>query len=203
MIDLYTAGTFNGQRVSIMLEEVGLAYLAHKINLAKGEQQKPAFLRLNPSGRIPVLVDHDSESSNPLVLTQSIAILQYLAEKTQQLLPESLLARAKVYEWMQFHAVDIGSVIFNAFYLQQRCSPKQVQAAELLRERVHELYRYFDMQLADQEFLASGSYSIADITVLPAVMAREKQLADYPNLSRWLQQLKHRPAVQRGMAVPE
>ena len=203
MIDLYTASTFNGQRVSIMLEEVGLAYSVHKIDLAKGEQQKPEFLRLNPSGRIPVLVDHDSGDSGPLVLTQSVAILQYLAEKTQKLLPESLLARAKVYEWMQFHAVDIGSLIFSAFYLQQRCSPKQVQAAELLRERVHELYRYFDKQLADQEFLASGSYSIADITVLPVAMAREKQLADYPNLTRWLQQLKHRPAVQRGLAVPE
>lgn len=203
MIDLYTASTFNGQRVSIMLEETGLIYTAHRIDLMKGEQRQPKFLRLNASGRIPVLVDHDSGADDALVLTQSVAIVQYLAEKTQMLLPELLQDRAKVYEWMHFHAVDIGSVIFSAFYLQQLITPKQEQAAEQLRSRVHELYRHFDQQLGQYEFLAGASYSIADITALPAVISQEKKLTDYPNLSRWLQQLKQRPAVQRGMAVPE
>ena len=203
MIDLYTASTFNGQRVSIMMEETKLMYSAHRVDLAKGEQKRPEFLKLNSSGRIPVLVDHDSGDSNSLVLTQSVAILQYLAEKTGQLLPESQLARARVYEWMQFHAVDIGSVLFSAFYLQQRCSPKQTQAAEQLRERVHNLYGYFDRQLAEQEFLAGSSYSIADITALPAALTQEQELVGYLNLTRWLQQLKQRPAVQRGMLVPE
>ncbi len=203
MIDLYTASTFNGQRVSIMLEETELPYSIHKVDLAKGEQHKTEFLKLNPSGRIPVLVDHDSGSTEPLVLTQSVAILQYLAEKTQQLLPESLPDRAKVYEWMHFHAVDIGSTLFSAFYLQNRVSPKQDQAAEQLRQRVHELYQFFDQQLSEQEFLAGTSYSIADITVLPAVITQEEKLANYTSLTRWLQQLKQRPAVQRGMAVPK
>lgn len=205
MIDLYTASTFNGQRVSIMLEEIQLEYSAHRVDLVKGEQQRPEFLKLNPSGRIPVLVDDDNggSNSNSLVITQSVAILQYLAEKTGQLLPESLPARAKVYEWMQFHAVDIGSVLFSAFYLQQRCSPRQTQAAERLRERVNNLYGYFDQQLAKQEFLAGSSYSIADITVLPAVLAQEQKLTDYLNLTRWIQQLQQRPAVQRGMLAPE
>ena len=203
MIDLYTASTFNGQRVSIMLEETELPYSIHKVDLAKGEQHKTEFLKLNPSGRIPVLVDHDSGNAKPLVLTQSVAILQYLAEKTQQLLPESLLDRAKVYEWMHFHAVDIGSTLFSAFYLQNRVSPKQDQAAEQLRQRVHELYQFFDQQLSEQEFLAGTSYSIADITVLPAVITQEEKLANYTSLTRWLQQLKQRPAVQRGMAVPK
>ena len=139
MIDLYTASTFNGQRVAIMLEETGLDYSAHRVDLMKGEQQQPAFLRLNPSGRIPVLVDHGSSVSNPFVLTQSVAILQYLAEKTGQFLPNSLPERARIYEWMHFHAVDIGSVMFSAFYLQRRCTPRQSQAAELLRKRVYEL----------------------------------------------------------------
>lgn len=205
MIDLYTASTFNGQRVSIMLEEIQLEYSAHRVDLVKGEQQRPEFLKLNPSGRIPVLVDDDNggSNSNSLVITQSVAILQYLAEKTGQLLPESLPARAKVYEWMQFHAVDIGSVLFSAFYLQQRCSPRQTQAAERLRERVNNLYGYFDQQLAEQEFLAGSSFSIADITVLPAVLAQEQKLTDYLNLTRWIQQLQQRPAVQRGMLAPE
>ncbi len=202
MIDLYTASTFNGQRVAIMLEETGLEYSTQWVDLAKGEQRQPDFLRLNPSGRIPVIVDHDTETSTLFVLTQSTAILQYLAEKTQLLLPDSILARAKVYEWMHFHAIDLGSVIFSAFYLESRSKPKQQQAAEQLRKRVHELYRYFDQQLIEQEFLAGTSYSIADITALPAVMTQEKKLAEYSNLIRWLEQLKQRPAVQRGMAVP-
>jgi GST-like protein len=199
MIDFYTANTFNGQRVAIMLEEVELPYTIHRLNLMKGEQQKPEFLKLNPSGRIPVLVDSDSGSSTPFILTQSIAILQYLSEKTGQLMPENILEKARVYEWMDFHAVDIGSNLFSAFYLQQRCTPPQESAAELLRERVLELYRFFDEQLSEQEFIAGASYSIADITILPAALALEQQLTDYVNLTRWLQQLKNRPAVQRGM----
>ena len=203
MIELYTASTFNGRRVSIMLEETGLDYVVHPVNLSKGEQRQADFLRLNPSGRIPVLVDHDGGDSSPLVITQSVAILHYLAEKTRQLLPQLLAERAKVYEWMQFHAIDIGSAIFTAFYLQQRVQPRQEQAAEQLRQRVHALYDYFDQQLAEHAFLAGATYSIADIAALPAVITQQHTLVDYPNLIRWLHQLEQRPAVQRGMAVPE
>lgn len=203
MIDLYTARTFNGQRASIMLEELGLSYCAHRVDLVKGEQYLVNFIGLNPSARIPVLVDHDTGHSQSLVLTQSVAILQYLAEKTQQYIPESIVARAKVYEWMHFHAVDIGSTLFSAFYLQKRCNPEQNQAAGHLRRRVHELYQFFDQQLRAREFLAGTEYSIADITVLPAVIAHEQPLSDYPNLTRWLEQLKQRPAVQRGMLIPD
>ena len=202
MIDLYTASTFNGQRVSIMLEEIELAYTVHKVDLLKGEQRHADFLKLNATGRIPVIIDHNSGSASPLVLTQSIAILQYLAEKTQQLLPSSLIDRATMYEWMHFHAVDIGSTLFSAFYLQNCINVKEEQAADQLRQRVHELYQYFDQQLSVQEFIAGASYSIADITVLPAAIAQEEKITEYKNLTRWLQQLKQRPAVQRGMAVP-
>lgn len=202
MIDLYTANTFTGQRVSIMLEEIGLPYNAHSIDLKQGEQKQSDFLQLNPSGRIPVLVDKSEDSYAPLIITQSTAILQYLSEKTGKLIPKSLKQRAKVYEWMHFHAIDIGSVIFSAFYLQRRSSPKQIKAAEQLRNRVHELYQYFDQQLAQYEFLAGDFYSIADITALPAVISQEQKLTQYSNLTRWCQQLKQRPAVLRGMAVP-
>lgn len=153
-----------------MLEETGLEYTAYRIDLAKCEQHQAEFLRLNPSHRIPVIVDHDIDSSTPLVVTQSIAILQYLAEKKQCLLPDLLSERAKDYEWMNFHAVDIGSTLFNAFYLQQRITPKQEQAADQLRQRVHELYRFFDLQLIKNEFMAGSSYSIADITAFPAII---------------------------------
>ncbi|NOQ76746.1 MAG: glutathione S-transferase family protein [Methylococcaceae bacterium] len=202
MINLYTANTFNGQRVSIMLEEIELPYKAHKVDLAKGEQRQAEFLQLNPSGRIPVLVDQAEGDVEPLVITQSTAILQYLAEKSGKLLPESIQLRAKVYEWMNFHAIDIGSVIFSAFYLQQRCSPRQIEAAEILRKRVVELYTFFDQQLSEHEFIAGDDYSIADITALPVVITQEQKLTEYSHLNRWLQQLKQRPAVLRGMAVP-
>ena len=203
MIELYTASTFNGQRVSIMLEDTGLEYSVHKIDLMKGEQRQSDYLKLNPHGKIPAIVDHDSDSPNPVVLTQSVAILQYLAEKTGQFLPELQVDRAKVYQWMQFHAVDIGSMMFHAFYLQQLVSPNQAEAAKILRKQVHALYRHFDQQLAQQTFIAGSSYSIADITALPAVISQQHTLSDYPNLSRWVQQLKQRPAVQRGMAIPK
>jgi len=203
MIDLYTASTFNGQRVSIMLEETELDYVAHRIDLAKGEQRQQDFLQLNPSGRIPVIIDHHGGDNKPFVLTQSVAIVQYLAEKSGQFLPESLTERARVYEWMQFHAVDIGSTLFTAFYLQRRIKPKQEQAADQLRQRVHELYQYFDQQLAEYEFLAGSTYSIADITALPSVIAQEQKLSEYVNLTRWCQQLQQRPAVQRGMLIPQ
>lgn len=203
MIDLYTAATFNGRRASIMLEETGLPYIAHRIDLALGEQKTPEFLKLNPSGRIPVLLDYDTGDAEPFILTQSVAIVQYLAEKTGCLLPATLKERARVYEWMQFHAVDIGSSLFTAFYLKRLCSPRQFQPAQLVTERVLDLYRHFDRHLAAHEFLAGGEYSIADVITLPGALAQEQQLAGYPHLSRWIKQLKQRPAVQRGMAVGE
>ncbi len=203
MIELYSAATFNGQRVTIMLEETGVSYTPHWVNLARGEQHQDAFLALNPSGRIPVLVKRDNDRSPPLVITQSTAILQFLAEQTGQFLPQSLSARIKVYEWMHFHAIDIGSVMFTAFYLKRRCTPQQIQASELLSRRIHELYSFFDQQLAKQPFLAGSEYSIADITAFPAVFSLRQSLTDYPNLMRWMQQLNQRPAVQRGMSIPE
>lgn len=201
MIDLYTANTFNGQRAAIMLEETGLEYTAHKVDLLKGEQHHADFLKLNSSARIPVIVDHNSGNNEPFILTQSITILQYLAEKSHQLLPIAVLERAKVYEWMNFHGIDIGSTLFNAYYLQNRVKPAQQQAAEQLRERVVGLYQYFDDQLKEQEFFAGEYYSIADIAAFPAVLVQEEALTNYKNLNRWLEQLKLRPAIQRGMAV--
>lgn len=202
MIEIYTAATFNGQRASIMLEETGLSYVAHCVDLALGEQKQPAFLQMNSSGRIPVLLDYDNGEEEPFVLTQSVAIVQYLAEKTGCLLPVSPADRAKVYEWMQFHAVDIGSSLFIAFYLRRLCSPRQLDAAKRVNGYVRDLYRHFDDQLSDNEFLAGAEYSIADVIALPAALAQQERLSEYAHLTRWMLQLKQRPAVQRGMAVP-
>ncbi len=201
MFDLYTSSTPNGQRASIMLEETGQPYTTHWIDLSKGEQRKPAFLRLNPSGRIPVLVDHDSSGREPLVLTQSVAIVQYLAEKTGKLLPEDLIKRARVYEWMQFHATDIGATLFTCFYLQRRSLFGLSMAAFILRRWALGLYHHFDEQLAAQPYLAGPEYTIADVIVLPGALAQENRLRDYRNITRWLEDLKQRPAVQQGLAA--
>ncbi|NYT47036.1 MAG: glutathione S-transferase family protein [Candidatus Methanofishera endochildressiae] len=203
MIDLYTANTFNGQRATIMLEEIELDHRVHHLALRKGEQRQPDFLKLNPSGRIPVLVEREYCDSTPFVLTQSVAIVQYLAERSGQLLPDSLAERARVYEWMQFHATDISSALFSAFYLHRLIKPAQKQAADLLRLRVHDFYRHFDRRLRKHEFLAGSQYSIADIITLPAVIAQQDKLTEYNHLMRWSQQLQLRPAVQRGLSIPQ
>lgn len=197
MIDFYTYATFNGRRVAIMLEEAGLDYQAHKVDLMKGEQLQPEFKKLNPSARIPVIVDHDEN----FVLTQSIAILYYLAEKSGRFLPSSIIERAKMNEFMNFHAIDIGGIQYGAFYLEHRIENKQPEAAEILKQRIVDLYRFFDQRLQDAPYFAGDTYSIADITVFPAVKSMESELQGYEHLMRWYQQVGARPAVQKGMEV--
>ena len=200
MIDFYTYSTFNGRRVSIMLEETGLEYQAHKIDLFKGEQKKPEFLKINPSGRIPAIIDHDEN----LILTQSAAILMYLAEKSGLLMPSALKARAKIFEWLFFHATDITPTLFDSFYLSTLCESKQPQAADLLNQRVFNLYQNFDDQLKAHEFIGGEDYSIADIAMFPAIQKDNTAFFQkYVHIKRWYEQISKRDAVQRGMKIPE
>lgn len=197
MIDFYTYSTFNGKRVAIMLEETGLDYQTHIINLAKGEQRSAEFLGINPSGRIPTIID------DGLILTQSAAILIYLAEKSGVLLPTDTIARAKVMEWLCFNATDISPAMFDSYYLTQRCQPAQPQAAELLNQRIFMLFQNFDNELAQHEFIGGDSYSIADIAMFPTLPADTTEFfQSYPNLQRWFQLVSQRPAVQIGMQMP-
>lgn len=204
MIDLYTYGTPNGWRASIMLEETGLEYSVHKVDLMAGQQSQPEYLQINPTGRIPAIVDHDAEEGEALVLSQSAAILLYLAEKTGRLLPANPAAKASVLEWLLFHAADITPTGFNAFYLSSRVKPAHPEAAKVLLQRNLDFYRYFDQRLADHEYLAGDSYSIADIAALPAVVSRQEVLFErYPHIHRWCDALLARPAVQRGLKIPD
>ena len=203
MFELYTANTTNGQRVSIMLEETEQQYCAYKVDLASGEQRSSRFLNLNPRGQIPVLVIHEPSFSSPFVLTQSISILQYLAEKTGRFLPESPLNRARAFEWMAFYATDLFPAQFHAFLLERRSNDGLQEAANQLREHAYDLYRHIDHRLSQEKFLAGAEYSIADIAVIPGIIRREEEILSYPNISRWLHEIKQRPAVQRGMAIPK
>ncbi len=199
MIDLYSYGTINGQTIVIALEEMKLDYTFHKIDLMKGEQRTPEFLKLNPSGRIPTIVDQD----NDLVLSQSSAILIYLAEKSGQLLSTEACLKAKTLEWMMFHATDLAPNLFNNFYLKVLIKEPQPVAAKFIKERYLSLYKHFNDQLSEHEFLNGSQYSIADIAAFPAIHRLTDSFVDlgYKNIHRWYQQLNQRPAVIKGMNV--
>lgn len=204
MIDLYTYSTFNGYQISIALEELGLKYVIHEINLMKGEHNSPAFLLINPSARIPTIVDHSVSSDDLFTLTQSSAILIYLAEKCDKFLPKDTVTRAKTLEWLTFHTTDITSSLFNAFFLSSMVEEPQEAAAALLRKRAIEFYRFFDQQLEQSTYLSGEEYTIADIAAYPVVsnVIDRPTMYDYHNISRWFQMLSERPAVIRGMNVP-
>jgi GST-like protein len=204
MIDLYTYNTFNGQQVSIALEELGLDYKAHKIDLIKKQQNSDAYLKINPSGRIPAIIDHGVEGVDKVVVSQSMAILLYLAEKTGQLMSANIGARAKTYEWLAFQATDVSTNIFNSFLLKVLIAEPQLKASDILRNRAKSFYKIFDQQLGKTQYLVGDNYSIADIssfTIVNSIHA-ELPMDEYKNLNRWHQSISKRPAVIRGLAVP-
>jgi GST-like protein len=198
MIDLYSYSTSNAKRVSIMLEECGLEYQVHKIDLRRGEQKKDNFLKINPSGRIPVIVDNDES----VVLSQSSAILMYLSEKEGQFMPKDPISRAKTLEWLFFHATDLVTTAGNAFYLTNSEWLGYRDAVNRLNDRVFEWYQYFDQQLAITQFLAGEEYSIADISMLPSIVGKDTAFFErYNHIERWRDEVLDRPAVQRGLNV--
>ncbi|MCF6300336.1 MAG: glutathione S-transferase family protein [Proteobacteria bacterium] len=206
MIELYTFGTINGRSVSIALHELELDYKLHKVDLYKGEQKKPAFLAINPSARIPVLVDHDTPTGHAITISQSTAILIYLAEKSGKLLAKDSEKRAQTLEWLLFYATDIAPNIFNNFFLKSLVKPAHPDAANLLKNRFMEFYHLFDQQLEKNTYLAGTQYSIADIAVYPAVslIDTEKLIGlGLKNIHRWFLLLSERVAVIQGMNVPK
>ncbi len=208
MIDLYTWTTPNGRKVSIMLEETGLAYKTHAVNLPEKQQLTPEFERLNPNQRIPALVDQDAEGG-PLTIFESGAILIYLAEKTGKFMPRDVHGRSEVLQWLMFQMAGIGPMIGQAGYFMQTAEEKIPFAIQRYTNESLRLVGVLDKRLADRPFLA-GDYSIADIATYPWVAAawpffRNMFSADAgqgANVQRWLDAMAARPAVQRGMAVP-
>jgi GST-like protein len=202
MIDLYTAATPNGRKVSIMLEEVGLSYNVIHIKLHKMEQKAPDYLRLNPNGRIPTIVDRDEDD---FIVFESGAILIYLAEKSGKLLPTDRKRRSLVIQWLMFQMAGIGPMQgqANVFY---RYAPEKIEyAIKRYQRETKRLYTVLDTRLKDHEFLA-GEYSIADIAAWPWVYIHDwagVSIDDLSNLKRWLTAIGNRPPVHRGMKVPK
>lgn len=204
MIQLYTWGTPNGKKVSIMAEEVGIPYEVHPINLSQGDQHKPEYLAINPNNKIPAIVDHDGPGGKPLTLFESGAILMYLAEKTGKLWPQDTRKRYEVIQWLMFQMGGVGPMFGQANYFF-RAQEKVPQAIERFHKEALRLYKVLDQQLGQKEYLA-GEYSIADIATYPWVWRHEMhqvKLEEFSNVKRWFDTISARPPVQRGMAVPK
>ncbi len=202
MIELYTASTPNGYKISIMLEELGEAYKVRPMDLARKEQREDWYLRLNPNGRIPTIVDHDNDG---FVVFESGAILMYLAEKRGRLLPVEQCARSQVIQWLMFQMGNIGPMLGQASVFYRYAPEKIPYAIQRYQRESRRLMEVLDERLRGRKFIA-GEYSIADIACFPWVSGCHWggiDISDLENVQRWLRILEARPAVQRGLAVPE
>jgi GST-like protein len=202
MIELYTAGTPNGYKISIMLEETGLPYTVRALKLSEKEQKQAEYLRLNPNGRIPTIVDHGNED---FVVFESGAILLYLAEKTGRFLPADPKQRSRVIQWLMFQMGNVGPMQGQAHVFVRYAPEKIPYAIQRYQKETLRLYEVLERQLENREFLVD-ELSIADIATFPWVRRYEwagVNIDHLPNLQRWLRMLEARPAVQRGLNVPE
>lgn len=210
MIDLYTFGTPNGQKVSILLEELGIPYNVKKIDITKGDQKSPGYLKINPNGKIPALVDHDGSAQT--VVFETIAMMIYLCEKHGQkhphFLPASGAARYKVLEWSLFQAAAVGPMLGQFGHFSVMAKEKIPYAIDRFRTEADRLFGVLDGKLAESKHLAGHEYSMADMATWPwingfivfykADFGREK----HPHLARWFDEVGARPAVQRGLRIP-
>jgi GST-like protein len=204
MIDLYTWGTPNGKKVSIMLEECALPYTLHKINIGKDDQFAPDYLRINPNGKIPSIVDSEGPGGKSIAMMESGAILIYLAEKTGKFLSTDAAGRYKALEWLMFQMGGVGPMFGQTHHFLRAAKEQVPYAIARYTTEKDRLYGVLNKRLGEAEYLA-GDYSIADIATYPWVSRFEwhnTKLADYPNVDRWFKAIGARPAVQKGMAVP-
>lgn len=201
MIDLYYWTTPNGHKVTIFLEEAGLPYTIKPVNIAKGEQFDPEFLRVSPNNRIPAIVDHDpADGGGPLSIFESGAILQYLAEKTGKLMPADLRGRTEVMQWLFWQTSGLGPMLGQNHHFSRYAPEPIPYAIERYRKETERLYSVLDQRLEQREFVA-GTYSIADIAAYPWIVPHARQgikLEEFPRVKRWFDAVGARPAVKRA-----
>ena len=203
MIELYFAPTANGLRAAVALEETGLPYRTRKVDLAKGEQRTPEFLKLNPAGLIPVIVDPDGPGRKPLTLSQSGAIILYAAEKAGKFLPKDTARRALAMQCMMQAASDIAGTSGTIFRMETSVPEKIAANSDYFKQRLLGFFGACDTHLAAREYLAD-EFSVADIMLYPNFSARKAlldQAGGFANLQRWGAAIGSRPGVQRGMKV--
>ena len=205
MIELYTWGTPNGRKVSVMLEECGLPYNVHRIDIGKGDQFAPEYLEINPNGKIPSIVDPDGPDGKPIAMMESGAILVYLAGKTGRFLPASARGKYVALQWLMFQMGHVGPIYGQVHHFLRAAKVEVPYAIERYVKEKDRLYGVLDRRLGAARFLAGDEYTIADIATYPWVARYEwhkTDLATFPNVKRWFDAMSARPAVQRGMAVP-
>lgn len=202
-IALYYWPTPNGWKISIMLEEVGLPYDLRLVNIGKGEQFEPDFLRISPNNRMPAIVDPDGPDGKPISIFESGAILQYLGRKTGRFYPADERRRVEVDQWLFWQVGGLGPMAGQTHHFRQYAPEKIEYAIDRYTNEVNRLYGVMNRRLADRDFLA-GDYSIADIACVGWVKPYRNQgqdLEDFPNLKRWFETITARPAVIRGLAL--
>jgi len=201
MIDLYYWPTPNGHKLTLFLEESGLPYRLVPVDIGKGEQFKPAFLAISPNNRMPALVDHTpTDGGAPISVFESGAILLYLAQKTEQFIPQDVRASTEVTEWLFWQVGGLGPMAGQNHHFSRYAPEKIPYAIERYVKETNRLYGVLNKRLADREFIA-GAYSIADMASYPWVVPHEAQgqnLADFPHLRRWFEAIKSRPATVRA-----
>jgi len=205
MIELYTWGTPNGRKVSVMLEEVGLPYNVHKIDIGKGDQFTPTYVAINPNSKIPAIVDTDGFEGKAYSLFESGAILVYLAGKTGKLLPPTTRDKYTALQWLMFQMGGVGPIFGQVHHFIRAAKVEVPYAIERYVKEKDRLYGVLDRRLGDAPYLGGDEYTIADIATYPWVARYEwhkTDLSRFPNVKRWFDAIAARPAVQRGMAVP-
>jgi GSH-dependent disulfide-bond oxidoreductase len=204
MIDLYFWITPNGYKVSILLEELGWKYNVIPVNIGKGEQFKPDFLKISPNNRIPAMVDHEGPAGEPFAIFESGAMLMYIAEKSGwKFMPQDMRRRYQVVEWLMFQMASVGPMLGQAHHFRRYAPEKLPYAIDRYTNEAKRIYGVIDQRLGEAPYLA-GEYSIADIATYPWLRAHNWQgqkLEDFPNLKTWYDAVAARPAVQRGCAV--
>ncbi len=204
MIDVFSWPTSNGHKVHIMLEECGLPYRVHPINIGAGDQFKPDFLKISPNNKIPALTDSEGPGGKPISLFESGAILLYLAAKTGKLLPKSDRQKYEVLQWLMFQMGGVGPMLGQAHHFRLYAPEKIEYAFNRYTNEAKRLYGVMEKQLEKKRFIAGNQYTIADIAIFPWLRNWQNQgidWADYPHLKEWFDRIGNRPAVKRGVQV--
>ena len=203
-IDLYTWPTPNGHKVHIMLEETGLAYNVIPINIGKGDQFSPEFLKISPNNKMPAMVDHDGPGGGPFALAESGAMLIYLAEKTGRFLPTDPAVRYRTLQWLMTQMGHVGPMLGQVHHFRNYAVEKLPYAIDRYVNEATRLYNVLDRCLGETGWLGGDDYTIADMATYPWIRGWENQgqnLEAHPNLARWFREIESRPAVERGCAV--
>lgn len=204
MIEVYSWPTPNGHKVHIMLEECGLAYRVHPVDIGAGDQFAPAFLAISPNNKIPAITDPDGPDGRPISLFESGAILLYLAGKTGKLLPADVRGKYEMLQWLMFQMGSVGPMLGQAHHFRVYAPEKLPYAIERYTREAQRIYGVLNKRLAHSTYVGGHDYSIADIAVFPWLRSWKNQgveMTDHPHLKGWFDEIARRPAVQRGVEV--